>query len=550
MPDPQAGPDPAPQWDYIVVGAGSAGCVLANRLSADGRSTVLLLEAGGSDRRLWVRVPIGYARTFRDPAVNWMYQTEPEPALGGRRSFWPRGKVLGGSSSINAMAYVRGQAEDFDGWERLGNPGWGWREVLPYFKRSEDHAEGAGPYHGAGGPLHVDDISARVHPLCGSFLAAAQALGFARTDDFNGPRMEGVGIYPINTRKGWRESTASAFLRPALVRANLTLHTQAQATRILLRDGWAGGVEYRRGARMCTALARREVIVCGGAVNSPQLLQLSGIGDAALLAQHGIQTAVHAPLVGQGLQDHLHITHCYRSRVPTLNDQLFPWTGKLRAGLQFLLWRSGSLAMSVNQAGGFVRSDAGQTRANLQLYFNPASYTTRLQGARLTMNPDPFPGFSMSVHSCRPTSRGSIQIRSADPFQPPVIRPNYLATELDIAQAIAGARMLRALAASAPLREVIEAETLPGPAHTSDAALLEDFRARADTIFHPVGSCAMGPDPAGSVVDTRLRVHGVRGLRVIDASVFPAITSGNTNAPTIMVAEKGAQMLIEDNAGA
>ncbi len=538
------------QWDYIVVGAGSAGCVLANRLSADPRNRVLLLEAGGSDRRLWVRIPIGYARTFRDPAVNWMYQTEPEAALGGRRCYWPRGKVLGGSSSIHAMAYVRGQPEDFDAWERLGNAGWGWRDVLPLFAASEDHAGGAGPYHSAGGPLHVDDISARVHPLCGNFLAAAQALGFARTDDFNGPRMEGVGIYAINTRNGWRESTASAFLRPALARANLELHTRAQATRILLRAGRAVGVEYWRGHRMLTALAGREVIVCAGAINSPQLLQLSGIGDAQLLARHGISAAVQAPLVGQRLQDHLHITHSYHSRVPTLNDQLSPWSGKLRAALQYLLHRAGPLSMSVNQAGGFVRSDAGQPRPNLQLYFNPASYTTRLSGQRRTMNPDPFPGFSMSVHACRPTSRGSVLIQSGDPFQPPAIRPNYLATALDLQEALAGARLLRALAASPPLRDVIESETVPGRGHASDAALLDDFRARADTIFHPVGTCAMGPDPRHAVVDARLRVHGVRGLRVADASVFPAITSGNTNAPVIMVAEKGAQMLLEDGARA
>lgn len=538
------------QYDTIVVGAGSAGCVLANRLSANPQHRVLLLEAGGSDRRLWVRVPIGYARTFRNPAVNWMYQTEPEPALRGRSSYWPRGKVLGGSSSINAMAYVRGQAEDYDGWERLGNPGWGWNDVLPFFKHSEDHAWGAGAHHGVGGPMHVDDISAAVHPLCGSFLQAAQTLGFARTDDFNGPTSEGVGIYQINTRRGWRESTASAFLRPALARANLGLQSQAHATRILIRDGRAFGVEYRRDGQLLQAFARREVIVCGGAVNSPQLLQLSGIGDAQLLAQHGIGSNVQAPMVGRGLQDHLHITHSYRSRVPTLNGQLFPWTGKLRAALQYLVWRSGPLGMSVNQAGGFVRSDAQQTRANLQLYFNPASYTTLPSGARRTMNPDPFPGFSMSVHACRPTSRGSVHIRSADPFQPPAIRPNYLATKRDVAEALAGARLLRALAASAPLRDVIEAETVPGSAHESDAALLDDFRARADTIFHPVGTCAMGPDPATSVVDARLRVHGVRGLRVIDASVFPAITSGNTNAPVIMVAEKGAQMVLEDHARA
>ncbi len=539
-------------FDYVIVGAGSAGCVLANRLSADPRTRVLLLEAGGSDRRFWVRVPIGYARTYRDPRVNWMYQSQAEPALDGRNSYWPRGKLLGGSGSINAMAYVRGQPEDFDHWQRLGNPGWGWDEVLPFFKRSEDHVFGASVHHGAGGPLHVTDITAQVHPLCQSFTRAAQALGYGVTDDFNGDVKEGVGMYQINTHRGLRVSTASAFLRPAMRRGNLAVHLVSQATRILLQGTRAVGVAYRRGSQggaVVQALARREVIVCGGAVNSPQLLQLSGIGDAQLLARHGITVACHLPMVGQQLQDHLHITHVYRSRVPTLNDALYPWTGKLWAGLRYLLTRQGPLSMSVNQAGGFVRSDPQQERSpNLQLYFNPASYTTRAVKNRRMMNPDPFPGFSMSVNACRPTSRGSITIRSGDPFEAPLIRPNYLSTDKDVAEALAGAKLLRRLSSTAPLRDVIASETLPGPDKQSDADLLADFRARADTIFHPVGTCAMGPSPDTSVVDARLRVHGVSGLRVIDASVFPAITSGNTNAPTIMVGEKAAQMVLEDAA--
>jgi choline dehydrogenase len=536
----------AEPWDYIIVGAGSAGCVLANRLSADATCRVLLLEAGGSDRRFWIRLPLGYARTFRDPAVNWMYQTQPQPELAGRTSYWPRGKVLGGSSSINAMAYVRGLAQDYDAWERQGNPGWGWTDVLPFFKRSEDHAWGASEHHGAGGEWHVSDINGQVHPLCQSFLGAARSLGLGQTSDFNGAVKEGVGIYQINTRHGWRESSASAFLRPALKRGNLVLHHRAHATRVMVQGQRAIGVEYLRGGVLVQAYARREVIVCGGAVNSPQLLQLSGIGDAQLLARHGITLACHAPMVGQQLQDHLHITHGYRSLVPTLNDSLYPWHGKLRAGLRFVLRRDGPLSMSVNQAGGFVRSDIQQDRPNLQLYFNPASYTTRPDAAKRTMNPDPFPGFSMSVHACRPSSRGSIRIRSADPLEPPLIDPNYLATDQDIREAIAGARLLRRLSTSAPLSGLIASELLPGPDHSTDDDLLADFRARADTIFHPVGSCAMGPVPQHAVVDARLRVHGVAGLRVIDASVFPAITSGNTNAPTVMVAEKGAQMVIED----
>ncbi len=558
-------------FDYCVVGAGSAGCVLANRLSADPANKVLLLEAGGSDRRFWVRVPIGYARTYFDPAVNWMYQSQPEPALDGRQSYWPRGKLLGGSSSINAMAYVRGQQEDYDAWERLGNPGWGWADVLPFFKRSEDHVGGANTHHGAGGPLHVADISRRVHPLCASFIDAAQVLGLGLTEDFNGPDKEGVGIYQVNIRNGLRVSSSSGFLRPALKRANLAVHLQAHATRVLVSNGRATGVEYRCGGRLVQALAAREVIVCGGAINSPQLLQLSGIGDAELLMRHGIPVVCHSPMVGRQLQDHLHITHTYRSSVATLNDALSPWTGKAWAGLRYVLRRDGPLSMSVNQAGGFVRSDADQSAPRsfagppqerlhthggpgearvggdlFQLYFNPASYTTRPGASRRLMNPDPFPGFSMSVNACRPTSRGSIAIRSNDPFTPPLIAPNYLATDKDIAEALAGAKLLRRLAAARPLRDVIASETLPGPDNVLDDELLADFRARADTIFHPVGTCAMGPSPETAVVDARLRVHGVAGLRVVDASVFPAITSGNTNAPTIMVAEKAAQMVLED----
>ena len=536
----------AETFDYIVVGAGSAGCVLANRLSADASCRVLLLEAGGTDRRFWVRLPIGYARTFRDPALNWMYQTEPQPALDGRSSYWPRGKLLGGSSSINAMAYVRGLPQDYDAWEQMGNAGWGWADVLPFFKRSEDHAWGASEHHGAGGPLHVSDITSQVHPLCASFLAAAQNLGLPSTHDFNGAAPQGVGVYQINTRNGLRESSATAFLRPAARRNNLLVRDQSHATRVIVQGQRAVGVEYLRAGRLMQAFARKEVMVCGGAVNSPQLLQLSGIGDAPLLAQHGIALACHLPMVGQNLQDHLHITHCYRSLAPTLNDSLYPWHGKLRAALRFVLRRDGPLSMSVNQAGGFVRSDRQHDQPNLQLYFNPASYTTRPDAARRMMNPDPFPGFSMSVHACRPSSRGSIRIRSADPLDPPLIEPNYLSTDQDIVEAVAGAKLLRRLASSTPLRELIASETLPGSKHLSDEDLLADFRARADTIFHPVGSCAMGPDPQHAVVDARLCVHGVKGLRVVDASVFPAITSGNTNAPTMMVAEKGAQMIIED----
>ena len=537
------------QWDFIIIGAGSAGCVLANRLSADGGCRVLVLEAGGTDQRPSVRVPIGYALSYRDPAVNWMYQTQPEAALGGRSCYWPRGKLLGGSSSINAMAYVRGLPSDFEHWRDRGNPGWGWQDVLPFFKRSENHTGGGSEYHGGDGELRVSDMAQQVHPLCALFLRSANRLGFPDSPDFNGPQMEGVGIYQVNTRGGWRESSASAFLRPALRRANLSVFTDSLATRLLLQGRRVVGVEYLRGGKLQQAAAAREVVLCGGAINSPQLLQLSGIGDAALLQNHGINVAHHAPMVGRGLQDHLHITHVYRATVPTLNDDLYPFAAKVRAAGRYLLRRDGPLSMSVNQAGGFVRSDPAQDQANMQLYFNPASYSTKTSERRRTMNTDPFPGFSMSVHACRPSSRGDITIASADPRAAPLIRPNYLSTEKDRQEALAGARLLRTLAAASPLRDVIHSEILPGPDAVSDDALLQDFRRRADTIFHPVGTCAMGPSPDHAVVDSRLRVYGLAGLRVIDASVFPCITSGNSNAPTIMVAEKGAQMVLQDAAG-
>ena len=533
-------------FDYVIVGAGTAGCVVASRLSEDPKVSVLVLEAGGSDRTVWIQLPIGYGRTFFDRRINWMYDTAPVPGLSGRTSYWPRGKVIGGSGSINAMVYVRGQPGDFDDWAAAGNPGWSFDEVLPWFRMSEDHDGGESAHHGSGGPIHVTDIGRRAHPLCQTFVEAAGALGFAATPDFNGPDGEGVGIYQINTDKGRRASSANAFLRPASKRANVALRARSHATRVVFEGTRAVGVEYRRGNEIVRVMARREVILCGGAVNSPQLLQLSGIGDAASLRALGISPVLDAPAVGQNLQDHLAVSYFYRSNRPTLNDELGPLSGRIKAGLRYLWDRGGPLSMSVNQGGGFVRSDASQTRPNLQLYFSPVSYTgTPLSQRRLTQ-PDPFSAFLLSFNACRPTSRGSLFILSSDPFAHPVIQPNYLTTDKDIADAMAGIRLLRQLATTAPLSGIITGEILPGEHLQSDESLLQDFQDRADTVYHPVGTCMMGPDPARSVVDNRLRVHGVQGLRVIDASIFPTITSGNTNAPTVMVAEKGAAMVAED----
>ncbi len=529
---------PVEPVDYIIVGAGTAGCVLADRLTADGKRRVLVLEAGGSDRRFWVRVPIGYGRTFNDPEVNWMYEAEAEPALGGVRSFWPRGKVLGGSGSINAMVYARGLPSDFDDWRNLGNHGWGWSDVVPHYQAIEQRT---------GGPLAITDVSTAAHPLCRAYIEACATLGFKFTADFNGLTPEGVGIYQITTRDGFRESTATAFLRPALGRANLQLQLDAHAQRVNFLGRRAVGVSYLRAGRSVTAHAARAVILAAGSVNSPQLLQLSGVGPGELLQQLGIASVLNLPAVGRNLQDHLGINYVYRSRVPTLNNTLYPWWGKIGAGVRYLLTRSGPLSMSVNQGGGFVRSSPELRAPDLQLYFNPASYTGTRERTRRLMNPDPFPAFITSFNSCRPTSRGHLAIRSADPHVAPAIYPNYLSTEQDLREVRAGAHLLRRLAAAPPLAALIESEMLPGPEKATDEELLQDFRARAGTVFHPVGTCMMGVDPAVAVVDNRLRVHGLEGLRVMDASIFPTITSGNTNAPTAMIAHRGAAMLLADD---
>jgi len=531
-------------FDYIVVGAGTAGCVVATRLAAGGQRRVLLLEAGVSDRRFWIQLPIGYGRTFNDPRINWLYDAEADPALAGRSAFWPRGKVLGGSGAINAMVYYRGLPSDFDDWRDLGNPGWGYKDVLPFFQKFEEREPlaDAGPRRSAS--IHITDVSSDVHPLCKSFIDSCQVLGYA-SHDFNGAEGEGVGIYQITTRNGLRDSTARSYLHPALKKKTLVLRLRAHVLRILFESRRALGVSYLHAGQTRAARAREGVILCGGAVNSPQLLQLSGVGDPALLARHNIELVAASPAVGRNLQDHLAVSYQYRSTVPTLNNELVPLAGKVKVALRYLLSRRGPLAMSVNQGGGFVKSDHAQARPDLQLYFNPISYVAQGKTRRV-LNPDPFAAFILAFNPCRPTSRGRIEIRSSNPFEPPAIHANSLATAKDVADVIAGAHLLRSLAATAPLSRYVEAEMFPGAAVQSDAELLEDFRRRAGTVFHPVSTCRMGPDPATAVVDASLRVYGVEALRIIDASVFPTITSGNTNAPTIMVAEKGAAFIAQE----
>ena len=537
-------------FDYIIVGAGSAGCVLANRLSASGKDSVLLLEAGGTDRSPLIQVPLGYGLTFADPKYNWMYTTEPDPALNNRASYWPRGKVLGGSSSINAMVYIRGQQGDYDDWAAAGNPGWSWKDVLPYFKKHEDHVFGANEHHGAGGELRVSDFADQVHPLCARFLEAGENLGFKRTADFNGALKEGFGLWQMTIRDGWRASSSNAFLRPALQRIKLVLKTHAHVTKVLIEDKKAIGIECLIDGAKQTFTARKEVILSGGAINSPQLLQLSGIGDRALLEKVGVPLVHHLPRVGQGLQDHLCVSYFFKSKVPTLNDKLNPWYGKLWAGVRYAFTRKGPLGMSVNQAGAFVRSRPGLERPNLHLYFNPISYSaaTIVPGRFKITNPDPFSAFLISFNTCVPTSRGSVSITSSNPLDKPRIETNFLTTAHDLRDIVEGSRMVRSIANSRPLVDVMQSEHLPGISVQSDEEILKDFRTRGGSVYHASCTCAMGPDPSTSVVDARLRVHGISSLRVVDASIFPQVTSGNTNGPVMMVAEKAADMILQDNA--
>lgn len=535
-------------FDYIVIGAGSAGCVLANRLTENGRHTVLLLEAGGNDRRFWLHVPIGYGKSFDNPDVNWMYRTEADPGLANRSGYWPRGKVLGGSSAINAMVFIRGHPADFDDWVAAGNPGWGWRDVLPYFKKLEDNANGADAWRATGGPVRITDVSHELHPLCQTYLQAGQQAGLNITADFNGATMEGVGLYQITTRNGRRMSTARAYLYAAQRRSNLRVEINAHATRIEFDVRRARAVHYRQHGRTHVARARREIVLSAGSINTPMLLQVSGVGRGALLQSLGIGVVHESPAVGRNLQDHLCVDHIYRSRVPTLNNQLRPLHGKLWNGLKYIVARRGPLSLSVNQGGGFFRSRPGLNRPNMQLYFSPVSYTRPSPGKRALLSPDPEPGFLLSVQPCRPASRGYLQIRSPDPFEPPLIVPNSFGEPGDMDDMLEGCAFLRKLAATPAFSAVIADELQPGRAVQTRNQIIDDVRNRAATVYHPVSTCRMGPDSGSAVVDHRLKVHGLDALRIVDASVFPAVTSGNTNAPVIMVAEKGADLILADAA--
>jgi len=521
--------------DFIVVGAGSAGCAVAARLSEDPATRVLLLEAGGEDRNRWIHIPLGFGKTFADPSVNWCYETEPDPGASNRRVFWPRGKVLGGSSSINGMVYIRGQAEDFDHWRQLGNTGWSFEDVLPYFKRAEHQTRGADAFHGTDGPLCVSDVPDR-HPICEAFIQGAMELGFSRNDDFNGATQEGVGYHQTTTRKGRRCSTAVGYLRPAMERPNLQVMTGALTEKIVFDGRRVTGVTFRQDGRVITACAGCEVILCGGAVNSPQLLMLSGIGPQEHLAELGIPVVHHLPGVGQSLQDHYSAPIKLKCRMPiTVNDVMQSNVRKLKVGLQYMLFKNGPLAMGTSPAALFARTRPELASPDIKCSISPFSADRPQDGLH------PFSGFTMIAYQLRPESRGQIKLKSAAPADPPAVYPNYLATETDQRTVVAGLKLCRQLLANPHLQHFIQSEFLPGVTVQTDEELLDFARQRGGTVYHPTSTCKMGNDPM-AVVDPELRVHGVEGLRVADASIMPTVVSGNTNAATIMIGERAADM--------
>ena len=535
-------PESPATFDYVIVGAGSAGCVLANRLSADGRHTVLLLEAGPRDTYPWIHIPIGYAKTMFHPTVNWGFYTEPEPTMNGRKVYWPRGRTLGGSSAINGLIAIRGQPEDYDAWAAAGNTGWSYADVLPWFRKLEHNVRGASEFHGADGPLWASDIETP-HPLIEAMIAGAQEIDIPRNDDFNGRRQEGAGYYQLTTRRGFRCSTAVAYLRPAKGRANLRVETGAHATGVTLDGKRATGVAYRQGGEQRVAHARREVILAAGALQSPQLLQLSGIGPPGVLRSFGIPVRHALPGVGENLQDHLQARVIFRCTQPvTTNDALRTLRGKLSIGLDYILHRSGPMAIGINQGGIFARAMPAATRPDVQFHFGTLS--SDMAGSPVHT----FSGFTMSVCQLRPTSRGTVRIKSPDPLDPPAMQPNYLSTDEDRATIVAAIRLARKLAATRAMQPFVESEYRPGADATDDDALLEFAKDTAGTIFHPSGTTRMGPaGDALAVVDPELRVHGIDALRVVDCGVMPTLVSGNTNVPVVMIAEKASATILASN---
>lgn len=526
-------------FDYIIVGAGSAGCVLANRLSADPKTRVLLLEAGGRDWNPWIHVPVGYFKTMHNPATDWCYLTEPEPGLNGRRLQWPRGKVLGGSSSINGLLYIRGQQADYDHWRQLGNAGWSYDDVLPYFRKSEDQERGGDDYHGAGGPIAVSGV--RIHrKLCDVFIDAAEEAGIPRNDDFNGAVQEGAGYFQQTCRKGLRCSTAVGYLNPVKNRPNLKIVTRALVQRVLFDGVRAAGVAWTVKGRATQARSSGEVILSAGSIGSPQILMLSGVGPAQHLKDTGIEPVRDLAGVGENLQDHLQIRSVYKTREPiTLNDEVNNPIRKMLMGIEFMLFRTGPLTIAASQVCVFTKTDPGLATPDIQFHIQPLSADKPGEG------PHKFSAFTASVCQLRPESRGRLLLKSADPSAHPAIHANYLSTATDREVAVKAIKVTRRIAGTEALGSLISEEHEPGPGVRSDEELLEYARNRSQTIYHPVGTCKMGSDPM-AVVDERLRLHGIEGLRVVDASIMPTLVSGNTNAPAIMIGEKAADMILED----